>query len=58
MGLLIVVCDGVKAFVTPDCAKCLLEDEKINNMDECPRWQCESKIECDPDCEFYTEEWN
>ena len=57
MGLLTVVYDGVKAFVTPDYATCICEGEKINNMDKCPLWKCESENECNPDCEFYTEHW-
>ena len=58
MGLLTVVYDGVKAFVTPDCAKCICEGDNINNMDKCPLWKCEGENECNPACEFYTEDWN
>ena len=55
MGMLTVVYDGVKSFVVPDCAECILAEKHPNDMDECPLWKCEAKDECDPDCEFYTE---
>ena len=56
--MMTLICDGVKGYVVPDCAKCLLEGESINSMDKCPRWQCEAEDECDPDCEYYTEDWD
>ena len=55
--MLTVVYDGVKAYVTPDCAKCLLEGDTINNMNKCPSWECKAEDECDPRCAFYTEDW-
>lgn len=58
MGLLSVVYDGVKALVTPDCAMCIVEGENINNMDACPLRKCRDEYECDPDCEYYTEDWD
>lgn len=57
VGMLTVVYDGVKAFVVPDCAECILAEKHPDDMDECPLWKCEAKDECDPACEFYTEHW-
>ena len=53
--MLTVVYDGVKAFVVPDCAECILSEKHPDDMDECPKY--EAKDECDLDCEFYTEHW-
>lgn len=58
MGMLITIHDGIKSFVTPDCAMCNYEGDRINNMDKCPLWKCECEDYCDPDCEFYTEDWD
>lgn len=56
--MLITIYDGIKSFVVPDCAMCIIEGDRINNMDKCPLWKCESEYDCDPDCEFYTEDWD
>ena len=50
--------EGVRGYVVPDYAKCMYEGEDINNMDRCPLCRCESEFDCDPDCEFYTEDWD
>lgn len=50
--------EGVRGYVVPDCAKCMYEGEDINSMDRCPLCRCESEYDCDPDCEFYTEDWD
>ena len=52
--MLTIIYDGVKSFVVPDCAMCIYEGDKINNMNKCP---LESEDYCNPDCEFYTEDW-
>ena len=49
--------DGVEVQVLPDGAKCIIEDKCPFEMEECPLWKCESKYECSPDCEYYTEEY-
>lgn len=52
-----VIQDGVRAMILPECAKCILEEKYPNDFEECPIWKCDAIDECDPDCEFYTEEW-
>ena len=54
--MLTTIRDGIKAFVISDCAMCICAGDRINYMDKCPLWKCESEYDCDPDCEFYTEE--
>jgi hypothetical protein len=55
--MMTLIHDGIKSYIYPDCAKCMLAEKYIDDMNECPIWQCEGKDECDPDCAFYTEEW-
>ena len=55
--MLVVACDGVRAYIVPDCAECIYAEDNINSMNECPLWKCGSSDECDPDCEYYTENW-
>ena len=47
--------DGIDIYVLPDCAKCKITGEHIDDMDECPC--CDSGI-CTPDnCVNYEEDW-
>lgn len=47
--------DGIRIYVLPDCAKCKITGEHIDDMDECPC--CDSGI-CTPDtCFNYDEDW-
>ena len=52
-----IVYDGVEGTVVPDFAMCVVEGDRIINMDECPIWKCDSVCRCDPDCQYYTEDW-
>ena len=51
-----VVYDRVEAMVLPESAFCILAQERLCDMTECQAWKCDDIGECDPDCEYYTEE--
>lgn len=56
--MITLIQEGVKSYVVPDCTKCICAEKNINNMNDCPLHKCEEKDECDPDCEYNTEDWN
>lgn len=48
--------DGIDIYCLPECAKCLITGEHLEDMDECPC--CDSGV-CTPgSCENYIEDWN